>query len=233
MPVSLVEPSVAEKWNAILESGSDKAYPTLELVRLERWYWGGAKGRVLEYGFGCGANLIHLLKCGHEVDAIDVSPAAKVMVERKLAALTLPGHASLTLLPTDAQRLPYDDGIFDYVSCLSVLSLLASRQRVERLLAEFLRVMRPGGKLIADINSPNSDFARGSQCAGDGVYLYRGSSGTDAPVPTYCPSTVSEFVSLFGGYHVDDVGYAAHKYGPSEIHEYLVCASKPCDDAHG
>ncbi len=227
MPISLVEPSVAAKWNGLFEAGTDKAYPTLELVRLERWYWGGQQGRVLEYAFGTGANLIHLLKSGHQVDAIDVSPAAKALVERKLAALTLPGRATLALLPSDAQRLPYDDGVFDFVSCLSVLSLLASRERVARLLAEFLRVMKPGGKLIADINSPNSDFARGAEQAGEGVYLYRGASGGDAPVPTYCPSTVSEFVSLFGGYQVDDVGYAAHKYGPSEIHEYLVCASKP------
>ena len=227
MSQTLVEPVNAEKWNAIFAGGAGKSYPTLELVRLERWYWGGKPGTVLEYAFGCGANLIHLLKSGHQVHGIDVAPAAKAMVEKRLAALSLPAPASLQLLAPDAERLPYADGMFDYVNCLSVLSLLASRQRVERLLAEFLRVMKPGGKLIADINSTTSDFARGSEPAGGDVYLYRGLSGTDAPVPTYCPSAVSDFVSLFGGYHVDDVGYAAYKYGPSETHEYLVCASKP------
>ena len=218
---------MAAKWNAIFETGGDKAYPTLELVRLERWYWGGQKGRLLEYGFGSGANLIHLLKSGHDIDAIDVSPAAMVMVEKKVAALPAPSRVRLALLEPGARRLPYDDDVFDFVCCLSVLSLLASRARAERLLGEFLRVMKPGGKLIADINSPTSDFARGSEDIGGGVYLFRGLSGTDAPVPTYCPSTPAEFVSLFSGYQVDDVGYAAHKYGPSEIHEYLVCASKP------
>ncbi len=231
--MSLVDAAVAARWNEYFEAGSDKDYPTLELVRLERWYWGGRPGRVLEYAFGCGANLIHLLKRGHQVDAIDVAPAAKAMVEKKLAGLSLPGHATLAVLPTDAVCLPYEDGQFDYVSCLSVLSLLSSKQRVERLLAEFLRVMKPGAKLIADINSTNSDFARGAQHVGGDVYLYRGPSGSDAPVPTYCPSTAAEFVSLFRGYHVDDVGYAAHKYGPSEIHEYLVCARKPLAGAGG
>lgn len=225
MALTLVEPSVAAHWNKVFESGSDKSYPTLEIVRLERWYWGGKPGRVLEYAFGTGANLIHLLRCGHDVDAIDVSPAARALVERKLSTLDLPGRVRLALLAPDAERLPYEDGAFDYVSCLSVLSLLASRERVQRLLAEFRRVMKPGGKLIADINSPNSDFARGSEYLGEGVYLFRGASGTDSPVPTYCPATEAEFVGLFADFQVDDVGYAAHKYGPSEIHEYLVCAS--------
>ena len=227
LPLALVEPSVAARWNAIFERGGDKAYPTLDLVRLERWYWGGHQGRVLEYGFGSGANLVHLLKGGHEVDAIDVSPAARAMVEKKLANLAPLGRVRLSLLAPDAQRLPYEDGIFDYVCCLSVLSLLASRPRVEKLLGEFLRVMKPGAKLIADINSPNSDFARGSEQVGDGVYLFRGLSGTDAPVPTYCPSTASEFAALFSAFRVDDVGYSAYKYGPSEILEYIVCASRP------
>ena len=227
MSETLVDPAVAAKWNKVFESGSDKSYPTVEIVRLEQWYWGGKPGRVLEYAFGSGANLIHLMKRGHDVEAIDVSPAAKGMVERKLAELTLPGKARLTLLAHDADRLPYEDGVFDFVNCLSVLSLLASRPRVERLLDEFLRVMKPGGKLIADINSTNSDFARGSEHVGDGVYLFRGMNGSGPPVPTYCPGTEAEFVSLFHGYKIDDVGYAAHKYGPSEIYEHLVCASKP------
>ena len=225
---TLVEPSVVERWNRAFAGGSDKRYPSLEVVRLERWYYGGRPGRLLEYGHGSGVNLIHLLECGHTVDAIDVSLEARKVVERKMAARPeIAGRLTLSTLAIDADRLPYEDGRFDYANCISVLSLLGNRDRAMRLVDELRRVLKPGGRCIVDVNSQNSDFARGSERLPGDVFLYRGPHGAEAPVPTWCPEQAADLVALFRGFQVDDVGYAAHKYGGSEINEHIVCAHKP------
>ncbi len=228
MQLTLVEPKVAAKWRSAFTAGSDKSYPSLEVVRLERWYFGGKPGRLLEYGHGSGVNMIHLLGRGHTIDAIDVAPEAQKLVKRKLESHPeLAARASFALLRDEDKALPYEDGRFDYVNCVSVLSLLGSKERAQSLIAEFLRVLRPGGRMVIDVNSKNSDFARGSEHVGGEVYLFRGGSGKDDPVPTWCPENVATFVEIMKGFVVDDVGYAAHKYCGAEIHEFLICARKP------
>lgn len=229
MTVTIVEPSVVARWDSAFAAGSDKSYPSLEVVRLESWYYGGKPGRLLEYGHGSGVNLLHLLRRGHDIDAIDVSSEAQKLVRRKLQAFPdLAARVRFALLSPDAVALPYADASFDYVNCISVLSLLGSRVKAARLIGEFLRVLKPGGRAIVDVNDSGSDFARGCEAIGGDVYLYRGPSGGESPVPTWCPSVDSELVGLFAdGWIVDDVGYAAHKYAGSEIREFLVCARKP------
>jgi len=224
MTINLVHPDATRKWDQIFASGSDKRYPSLDLVRLERWFFDGKPGRLLEYACGSGVNLIHMLECGYEADAIDASVEAIKVVERKLSKRSdIRDKARLHHLPTDAESLPFADEIFEYATCVSVLSLLASRQRVERLLAEFVRIMKPDAKIIVDINAPNADFARGMKHLGNDIYSY---DGKGDPMPTYCPNEKT-FHELVGTYFsVDDIGYTAHKYCGSEITEYIICAHK-------
>ncbi len=227
--MKLVDPNVQKKWEATFASGSDKRYPTTDLVRLDYWHFGHPeKGRLLEYGHGCGVNLIHLLECGYTVDAMDASPSAGKMVADKLAKRPeIKNAATLHVVDLEASRLPFDDGTFDFVVCISVLSLLGNKQRVSHMISEFARVLKPGGKAILDINDSASDFARDSKCEGNDVYLYRGAKGTDDPVPCYCLPSPDPFVKLIKPhFQIDDVGFSAHKYFTSEINEFIVCCTK-------
>lgn len=228
MSISLASREVVENWDKEYRKGMDKRYPSLELVRLEKWYFGGKSGRALDYGFGTGANLIHLLECGHIVDGLEVSREAIQLVERKLAQRAdIRDRATLTYLDADADRLPYGDATFDYVVCLSVLSLLSSRDRVERLLGEFARVMKSGAKIVVDINGRTSEFASKGRPIGNDVYEFQ-TSPDHPPVRTYCLSDEKAFVELLRPcFVVDDIGFAAHKYMHSEIFEYIVCARTP------
>ena len=226
MALTLVHPDVVKKWDRAFAGGSDKRYPSIDLVRLEKWFFKGQPGRLLEYGCGSGVNLIHMLECGYEADAIDASSGAIKSVRRKLSTRPeIEAKARLHHLSPDASDLSFGDDCFDYVTSINVLSLLASRERVAQLLCEFNRVMKPGAKIILDINAPNADFARDMKHLGNDVYAFIG--GGDDAVPTYCPKDTDFHDLIREHFVIDDTGYTSHSYFGSEITEYIVCAHKP------
>lgn len=223
---SLVVGDVVKRWDREFARGSDKSYPSIELVRLERRYFGGQGGRVLEYGFGSGTNLLYLVGRGYEVEGLDASVEAVKLVERKLAKEPhLAARARVALLPSTATRLPFPDGAFDYVDCLSVLSLLGARPRVEWLLREFHRVLKGGGKMIVDINTPDGDFARKARCVGEDQYEYLNDAAGDRFV-TYCIKDEATFRELLSGFALDDLGFHAHRYLGYEDSEFVACVRK-------
>lgn len=223
----LVDPKTAEKWDVEYASGSNKQYPNLDLVRLEQWYFMGKPGALLEYAFGCGVNLLHLLRHGYTVNAIDVSIEAKRLVERKLLEHPeLAPQVRLMLLERDATRLPYDDASFDYVTCVSVLSLLGSRERASHLLQEFSRVMKPGAKIIVDVNGPTGDFATKATSLGNDVYETHGHEGNNRTHRSYCPSADAFIALVREHFVIDDVGFSGHRLMGREIQESIICAHR-------
>lgn len=228
MSATLVQANVVQKWDELFANGLSDRYPSLDLVRLEAWYFKGNKGHLLEYAFGAGINLIHMLERGYTADAIDSSIEAKKALQKKLDARPdIADQARLHHISVDADRLPFADETFDNVVCMSVLSLLGNKTRVEWLLAELKRVMKPGAKMITDINGPQSDFARLGEAIGDDVFIYRGFDKQEHPFEAYCPQSGEDFKAIVEKYfRVDDLGFSNHKYLHSEIQEYFICASK-------
>jgi SAM-dependent methyltransferase len=49
---------------------------------------------------------------------------------------------------TDGRRLPFADGAFDKVSCMSMIHVLASHDDAERVVRELIRVTAPGGTVL-------------------------------------------------------------------------------------
>lgn len=224
---TLVDVNVVRRWDKSFKSGSDKQFPSLDLVRLEKWYFEGTPGRLLDYGCGSGVNLIYLLDNGYHVDGVDASSEGITFVEGKLGRRPdIRDRATLSHIQPDAVRLPFNDETFDYVVCVSVFSLLGTPRRIGRLLEEFVRVMKPGAKAILDVNGPNTDFALDGKLVEDDVYEYSGDDES-MPVLTYCPAEEKTFVQLLEPHFViDNVGYSGHKYMHSEIYEYIACVSK-------
>lgn len=223
----LVDPHTIEKYDAYYASGSDKQYPNLDLVRLEQWFFKEPRGTLLEYAFGCGVNMFHLLRRGYVVEAIDASPQAKQLVDHKLQAH--PEFASkvrLELLDPHATRLPYGEAQFAFVTCLSVLSLLGSRERASHLLAEFVRVMQPGAKVIVDVNGPVGDFAQKATPLGGDVYETHGHKGNDRTHRSYCPPADTFTALVAEHFVIDDVGFSGHRLMGREIQESVICAHR-------
>ena len=120
----------------------------------------GAGMRVLDAGCGYGRNLVHLLREGCEVFALD-EDAAGVEHVRKLAASLgreLPaGNFQAGMI----ERMPFVDASMDAVICSAVLHFARDEVHFRDLLAELWRVLRPGGMLFCRLGSRiGMDFER-------------------------------------------------------------------------
>jgi SAM-dependent methyltransferase len=101
----------------------------------------GARGRVLEIGAGTGLNLAHYPT---GLDELVVTEPAQTM-SRRLDKRAASAAAPLTQVSARAEDLPFDDDSFDTVVSTLVLCTVADP---ERAVAEILRVLRPGGRLL-------------------------------------------------------------------------------------
>ncbi len=114
--------------------------------------------KVLDVATGRGAVLVpaaHLVGPNGRVTGIDLSAA---MVREAIADLRSTGLANVDIRQMDAEALEFPDASFDWV--LSGFSLWFFPQP-DRALAEFFRVLRPGGRLGMTTWDCNSQFPRG------------------------------------------------------------------------
>jgi SAM-dependent methyltransferase len=116
--------------------------------------------RVLDAGCGYGRNLVHLLREGCEVFALDASAQAVEHVRQLSASLTtgLPdGNFQVGLI----ERMPFPDALADVVLCSSVLHFARDIEHFRAMVAELWRVLRPGGMLFCRLGSRiGMDFER-------------------------------------------------------------------------
>jgi len=97
---------------------------------------------LLEIGPGPGAATSWLSQHVASLTALEADPAAAA----RLAALRPGGN--LTIDTGDATQMPYDDGSFDSVASFTMLHHVPTAVAQYRILAEALRVLRPGGTLL-------------------------------------------------------------------------------------
>ncbi|WP_407572590.1 class I SAM-dependent methyltransferase [Deinococcus altitudinis] len=105
--------------------------------------------RLLDVACGAGQLVIPASRAGREATGVDI--AANLIEQARQRAQTdgLPAHFD----EGDAEDLPYQDAEFDVVSSL-VGVMFAPRP--ERVVAEALRVCRPGGRLVIGSWTPAS-----------------------------------------------------------------------------
>lgn len=108
--------------------------------------------RVLDAGCGYGRNLVHLLREGCEVFALDADPAGVAHV-RELAGLLQPGLPAGNFRVGAIERMPFPDASADVVLCNSVLHFARDEKHFESMLMELWRVLRPGGMMFCRLGS--------------------------------------------------------------------------------
>jgi SAM-dependent methyltransferase len=116
--------------------------------------------RVLDAGCGYGRNLVHLMRVGCDVFALDAD-ADGVEHVRQLSASLRTGLAAENFQVGSIERIPFLDGFADVVMCNSVLHFARDQRHFQAMLRELWRVLRPGGMLFCRLGSRiGMDFER-------------------------------------------------------------------------
>lgn len=96
--------------------------------------------RVLDIGVGEGQSSVLLARAGADVTGIDVSGEA--LARAAELAKRCDVHPEFIRMP--GEELRFSDGTFDAIVCMSVYH----HMDLERATREFVRVLRPGGRVV-------------------------------------------------------------------------------------
>ena len=108
--------------------------------------------RILDAGCGYGRNLVHLLREGCEIFAIDASPEGVAHV-RALAAELAPNLPASNFRIGPIEKMDFPDAFADVVICNSVLHFARDEAHFLAMVEELWRVVRPGGMLFCRLGS--------------------------------------------------------------------------------
>jgi SAM-dependent methyltransferase len=116
--------------------------------------------RVLDAGCGYGRNLVHLLREGCEIFALD-EDAEGVEHVRQLSASLQTGLPPENFQVGSIEGMPFPDGFADVVLCNSVLHFARDDRHFRAMLTGLWRVLKPGGMLFCRLGSRiGMDFER-------------------------------------------------------------------------
>jgi len=180
--------SLAEKWDEIVDWDLRAASEGDFFIDLLRRH--GAR-RVLDVATGTGFHSCRLLEAGFDVTSVDGSPA---MLDRAGRNATARG---LVLKPAraDWRRLSQQvEGAFDAIICLgnSFTHLFTDQDRRQSL-AEYHRMLKPGGILVLDQRNYDLILDRGYQSRH--IFYY---CGRDVIVkPEYMDEGLARFCYIF------------------------------------
>jgi ubiquinone/menaquinone biosynthesis C-methylase UbiE len=122
------------------------------------------RGAGLDVGCGTGALAARLAAAGYDMVGADPSEGMlAVLRERAPAVTAVAAHGT---------SLPFADASFDLVISVAVMHHIADAGAVRRTLAEMVRVLRPGGRVVVWDHNPRNPYwgrlmARVPQDTGD------------------------------------------------------------------
>jgi len=165
--------------------GTNKLKNQVELALCERFAVGP---KLLDIGVGTGRGSLPLARAGYDVTGIDSSQA---MLDQ---TRVLAGETPIRLLQGDLADLPFADGEFDTAMALNVMVHFPNWREI---LAQWRRVVRPGGRIRFDIHSQDHE---------DAACLAK-------VLPARPEQTDGDFISFMSRIRVADLVEAANELG--------------------
>ena len=208
-------------------------YPNENIVRLVGSFFQGQtfgkvevdrsidkNGKVLDYGCADGNNSKFLLDRGFSISAIDITEESIKKTKNNLNNYD-PKRWDAKVLTENNDKLPYDDNNFDYIISNQVVYFLASRNRINLLLKEFQRVLKPNGRMIISMLSRFNTYCFEGVPKGDNVFTYKTPSGEIDVYVTYDETHLRDIFSLF---NIVEIGYWDNYYNNISGHHFVVKA---------
>ena len=144
-----------DKLNHIMSLNVDKLWRRHALKEIVD----GTPQRILDVACGTGDSTISIARAaaeGTKVTGADISEGMMALVMEKAEKAGVGDRIDLQV--ADGEALPYEDGTFDRVTCAFCIR---NFEHKERGLAEFRRVLRPGGKaVILELSVPQNKVIR-------------------------------------------------------------------------
>ena len=144
-----------DRLNHVLSMNVDKLWRRHALQEIVD----GTPQRILDVACGTGDSTISIAKAaaaGTEVIGADISEGMMALVKGKAEKAGV--GERITLQVADGEALPYGEGTFDRVTCAFGIR---NFEHKERGLAEFRRVLKPGGKaVILELSVPQNRLVR-------------------------------------------------------------------------
>lgn len=137
-------------------------YPDLKLNRQDY-----VDAKILDSSCGDGRNLSLLEDLGFDVHATEITPDVVTLLETKKMEM---GWNTEFRRGKNGNQ-PYADGFFDYVLSCASCYYLDEEKSFDSTIAEFFRILKPGGYLIASIPDEENFAAQGAASFPDGSIL--------------------------------------------------------------
>ena len=179
-----------DKLNHVLSMNVDKLWRRHALKEIVD----GSAQRILDVACGTGDSTLSIAKAasaGSEVVGVDISEGMMALVEGKAEKAGVRNR--IVLQVADGEALPYGDGAFDRVTCAFGIR---NFEHKEKGLAEFLRVLKPGGKaVVLELSVPQNRAVRWAY----DLYFMRllprigGAVSGDRAAYRYLPASVHNF----------------------------------------
>jgi SAM-dependent methyltransferase len=133
--------------------------PDVRLSALLAEYADAGTVRVLDLGCAAGRNAVLLAEKGFDLDALDSSPAMVAKTRQRLVSIIGAPEAERRVRVGRMDDLSFtSDASYDLVVALGLYHCAESRAEWDRALAESVRVLKPGGKLLVSVFTPETDL---------------------------------------------------------------------------
>lgn len=133
------------------------------IPRPEKCYTGK---RILDLGYGDGRNMPLLMNLGFEISGVEISEEINEHVRERLMGLGI----TADLRVGSNACIPFPDAHFDYVLACHSCYYVEPDSRFSDNLREIVRILKPGGFLIASLPMTDTYILHGSNRLPDGHY---------------------------------------------------------------
>ena len=144
------KPNQIKVWNKIAKPW--KTY-VIKRIPIVEEFLKGKKGKIVDLGCGSGRNMISNPKInyyGIDFSELQLKQAEEFIKKNKIKA---------KLYKSEAYNLAFKDNYFDYGLFISTLHCLESKEKREKALKEFYRVLKQNSQLLISVwNSEDKRF---------------------------------------------------------------------------